>query len=371
MYSCQRVAALIKRSPLPKHVLPCITSQGYCDTSNNGNVAASRKKLPYHSRVVVCGGGIVGCSIAYHLTMMGEDDVVVLEKNRIGEGATSYSAGIVGQLKSTAFETRAIQYTIELYKSLSEEHGLNWVKSGALFLARTPDRLHKLERHHQTARYIGTETQLLCKDEMAEKYPYIGGDDLLGSLWIPEDIIVHSQQITPLLRKLAEQNGATFIEDCSLLSVHTDKHRRVVTSLDTSEGEIKCDYFINAAGQWARMVGKLSTPRVRVPIHSVEHYYMLAQPQDVIDENMPVIRDYDNHCYFRMWGNSIMAGAFEAVAKPIFHDGVPETFNCAKDRLKEDWDQLQFTLDKVCKLHTTAVVCLYKGCGYRHRGFLS
>lgn len=294
-----------------------------------------------NAEVVVCGGGLVGVSAAYHLVERGLTNVVLLEQNTLGQGTTWYSAGIVGQVKGSAFETRVIKYSLELYKTLAEIYGTKWQACGTLFLARTADRQHYFERRHQDSLNSGVRTELWNSAAVTEKYPFLNDQDLKGALWIPDDGIIDTVEMLNLLARLFTNKGGHIITNCKVENVISrDKH---VVGVETSKGYIQCKQFVNCAGQWARSVAKSS--RVKVPMHSVEHYYLLAKPADTSTSSMPVIRDYDNHSYFREWDGNIMIGAFEAVAKPVYHSGVPPD-SISTNALPEDWDHLQFMLEK-------------------------
>src|SRR5918998_4515030 len=212
-------------------------------------------KLPTQARVVIVGGGIVGCSVAYHLTKLGWRDVIVLELGRLSGGTTWHAAGLVGQLRSHANMTRLIRISTELYASLEEETGLatGWKQCGSLTVARTPERMTLLRRTASMARAQGVAIELLTPGEAADKWPLMRHDDLVGAAWLPGDGKANPADITQALANGARAGGAKFFEKTRLTGV--TKQDGAVTGVETSHGVIACEILCICAGQWSRDVG--------------------------------------------------------------------------------------------------------------------
>ncbi|CAL1532543.1 unnamed protein product [Lymnaea stagnalis] len=301
--------------------------------------------LPSQTRVVICGGGILGSSVAYHLAQRGWTDVVILEQGRLTCGTTWHSAGLIGQVRTSATEMKILNYSKRLYESLQKDgHDIGWKQTGSISVARTKERLVEFKRKHATAKTVGVETHLMSPIEAKKHCPILFTDDLVGAMWIPQDGVVNAQALSQTLAKWAVSKGVRVYEGVGVTKVVTSKGE--VTDVKTTAGDIKCEYFINCAGQWARTVGKMTHPKtVKAPLHSCEHYYLLTKPQDGIHTMMPVVRDYDGQVYFREWGGGMLAGGFESNAKTVFHKGIPEKFEF--QLLHEDWDHFQILLDNI------------------------
>ncbi|GIY67588.1 pyruvate dehydrogenase phosphatase regulatory subunit, mitochondrial, partial [Caerostris extrusa] len=207
------------------------------------------QELPKETRVVICGGGVVGCSVAYHLARdFGWKDVVLLEQSWLGGGTSKFGAGLLGQIKPTAIETQLCQYSIELYKSLAKQ-GLStgFKECGSLSLARTPDRLISFRHIAASAVARNVECSLLSPEAAKERCPLINTEKLKGALWIPGDGVGDPLDTTLTLASEAARLGVTIVEGCSVLRVLTnDKHE--VQAVETDQGLINCEYFVNSAG---------------------------------------------------------------------------------------------------------------------------
>src|SRR5918993_39569 len=211
-------------------------------------------KLPTQARVVIVGGGIVGCSVAYHLTKLGWPDVIVLEQGRLSGGTTWHAAGLVGQLRSHANMTRLIRTSTELYAGLEAETGLatGWKQCGSLTVARTPERMTMLKRTASMARAQGVAIEILSPREAAEKWPVMRHDDLVGAAWLPGDGKANPADITQALAKGARSRGARVFEETRVTGVAT--HNGAVTGVETTRGTIRCEVLCICAGQWSREV---------------------------------------------------------------------------------------------------------------------
>lgn len=304
------------------------------------------KEIPKQAQVVICGGGIVGSSVAYHLARdFGWKDVLLLERGWVGGGTSRYGSGLLGQIKPTSVETQLCQYSIDLYKSLANE-GLNtgWKGCGSLNLARTSDRMTLFRHIAASASARNIECYLLTPEQVQEKCPIISTDMLKGGLWIPGDGVGDLYDATLTLVKEAARLGVTVVEYCSVQKViANDKHE--VQGVETNKGLITCEYFVNSAGHWANLIGRMSYPRVKVPLYPCEHQYLLTRPVENIDPMMPVIRDYDGYFYLREKNGGYLAGGFEPVSKPIDLKEM-ESPTILKP-LPEDWDQFHAILEQI------------------------
>ncbi|XP_060066182.1 pyruvate dehydrogenase phosphatase regulatory subunit, mitochondrial-like [Ylistrum balloti] len=302
------------------------------------------KHVPSSARVVICGGGVLGTSVAYHLTERGWSDVVLLEQGSLTCGTTWHSAGLIGQLgKDDIGGCQLIGYGLRLYKNLEKSHGIGWKQCGSLLLAQTKDRLVTIERKHSLAKALGVESYLVSPSEILGLCPWIKTTDLQGGLWVPGDGVVAPNDLVYAYNSVAKSKGVQVFEGVKLEDVHTADNK--VTGVKTSHGHIQCEYFVNCSGQWARHLGARSIPPVQVPLHSNEHFYIVSLAIPNMDSMMPVIRDYDGSIYAREWSGGLLAGGFELEGKPTFSFGMPEKFEF--QLLSSDWDHFQVILEPI------------------------
>ena len=297
--------------------------------------------LPDSARVVVIGGGVIGCSVAYHLTKLGWRDVVLLEQGRLTCGTTWHAAGLVGQLRAHQNMTRLVQYSASLYQNLEAETGqaTGWKQCGSVLVARTPERVTLFKRIASAAKAQGVACELISLQEAAEKYPIMRTDDLLGALWLPDDAKVNPADVTQALARGARMNGARIVERTRITAVRAQNG--VVTGVATTGGDIKAEVVVNCAGQWGRQVGRLAG--VNVPLHSAEHMYVVTGRIDGVHPDLPVLRDPDGYIYVKEEVGGLLVGGFEPVAKPWGMDGIPENFEFGM--LPDDWDQFQILME--------------------------
>lgn len=301
--------------------------------------------LPTEARVVICGGGVMGCSVAYHLARdHGITDVVVLEKGVIGGGSTKHGAGLLGQLKATTIESRVCKYSIQLYKEF-ERRGFNtgWNQCGSLLLARTKDRLFYFKRLAAMAASLNLECHLLSPLEAQFKAPEITTESLEGALWVPGDGVVDPSLVCQVLAQEAVEMGIKIVEGCSVEKVTAQSHYNL-HDVETSWGPIRCEYFVNSAGYLGRHVGKMSTPEVKVPLYPCEHHFLHTLPVEGIDPDMPVIHDCDGHFYLRAHEGAYLAGGFEPRCKPADLSVLPSG---ELGTIPEDWDQFYVLLKEM------------------------
>ncbi len=296
--------------------------------------------LPSHARAVVIGGGIVGCSTAYHLTRLGWRDVVLLERGSLSCGTTWHAAGLVGQLRSSANMTQLIRYSTELYASLEAETGqaTGWKRCGSLSVARTAERLIQLKRTASMARGFGVEAEQISLGEAARRWPLMRTDDLTGAVWIPGDGKANPADVTAALARGARAGGVRICENVKVTGITVVNG--AVAGVRTSAGDLSCEVVVNCGGLWAREIGRLGG--VTVPLHPVEHMYVVTRPFDGVPPDLPVMRDPDGHVYFKEEVGGLVMGGFEPVAKPWLSRDVPEDF--AFTLLKEDWQQFEILM---------------------------
>lgn len=303
--------------------------------------------LPRHARVVVVGGGIVGCSVAYHLALMGWTDVVLLEQGQLTSGTTWHAAGLVGQMRANRNMTRMSKYGIELYARLEQETGLatGWRASGSVTVARTPERMKLLRRQMALASSFGVEVHDISPLEVAQRVPLLRTDDLCGAVWLPGDGKANPADLTMSLAKGARQRGVKIFEGVEVTGVLQAQGE--VRGVQTDAGVVGCEMVVNCAGQWARQLGQLAG--VNVPLFSAEHFYLVTGKIDGIHPMWPVVRDPDGFIYYKEEVGGLVMGGFEPVAKPWRVDPIPASFQF--QLLGEDWDQFEVLMRSA--LHRT------------------
>jgi 4-methylaminobutanoate oxidase (formaldehyde-forming) len=297
--------------------------------------------------VVVVGGGIVGCSVAYHLALMGWTDVVLLEQGQLTSGTTWHAAGLVGQMRANRNMTRMSKYGIELYARLEQETGLatGWRASGSVTVARTPERMKLLRRQMALASSFGVEVHDISPLEVAQRVPLLRTDDLCGAVWLPGDGKANPADLTMSLAKGARQRGVKIFEGVEVTGVLQAQGE--VRGVQTDAGVVGCEMVVNCAGQWARQLGQLAG--VNVPLFSAEHFYLVTGKIDGIHPMWPVVRDPDGFIYYKEEVGGLVMGGFEPVAKPWRVDPIPASFQF--QLLGEDWDQFEVLMRSA--LHRT------------------
>jgi len=319
-------------------------------------------EIPLRARVVIIGGGIIGASVAYHLTELGWHDVVLLEQGRLSGGTTWHAAGLVGQLRATESGTRLVQYSAALYESLEERTRLatGFKRCGGVTVARTPERLVQLQRTAATAEAYDLDCELISPERAAELYPLLRTDDLLGALWLPGDGTANPTDVTSSLAKGARMAGARVLEGVRVTGVA--HHAGVVTGVQTNQGPIEAEVVVNCAGQWAKAVGAMAG--VTVPLHSAEHFYVVTEAMAGTHRMMPILRDPDGYTYFKEEVGGLVVGGFEPQAKPwVSPDAIPYPFEF--QLLEEDWDHFEVlmtsALHRIPALNETGIKKFYNG----------
>ncbi len=299
--------------------------------------------LPDQARVVIIGGGIIGCSIAYHLGHAGCKDVVLLERDQLTSGTTWHAAGLMvtfGSTSETATEMRL--YGRDLYARLEAETGLStgFRPIGFIEAASNQDRLEEYRRVAAFNRYCGVDVHEISPGEIKDLFPLAKVDDLLAGFYVKEDGRVNPVDGTMALAKGARMQGVKIIEGAPVTGV-TKKAGRV-TGVTTAHGDIKAEVVVNCAGMWARQLGDAAG--VNIPNQSAEHYYLITEEIEGIDRNMPVLEDPSHYGYYREEVGGLMIGLFEPVCAPWKIDKVPEHFSFGE--LQPDWDRMAPFLEK-------------------------
>jgi len=317
--------------------------------------------VPSQAETIIIGGGIVGCSLAYHLALNGRKDVLLLEQGRLSCGTTWHAAGLVGQLRSQSSLTRLIRYSTDLYSRLEAETGLatGWKQCGSLAVARTDERMTVLRRSIASARAQGVDIEELSSREAGDKWPLMRTDDLKGAVWLPGDGKANPADITQALARGARQHGARIVEGVRVTGFETAGPR--VTAVLTDHGRVACDSVAITAGQWSRAVGLMAG--VSVPLHSAEHMYIVTGKVEGVTPDLPVMRDPDGYIYFKEEVGGLVMGGFEPNAKPWGMTGIPDTFEF--QLLPDDWDQfeilMEHALERVPALETAEIKTFLNG----------
>ena len=297
------------------------------------------KNIPKSCKVVVIGGGVAGCSTAYHLAKFGWKDTVLLERDVLTSGTTWHAAGLIGQLGSSATITRLRNYSLNLYKQLEKETGLSTglKQNGSLTVATTLDRLEELKRQLTFAQRFEIEAREVNKEEIKEIYPLINTDDIVGGVFITKDGQADPVGVANVMAKAARQNGVTIIEKCPVKKIITKNNK--IVGVETSSGKIECEYVVMATGMWSRQIAK--EIGVSIPLYPDEHFYVLSEPIAEIDRSLPVLRDYNNCLYLKEDAGKLLVGVFEPNAKPAFTNNhkVPDDFSFGE--LPEDFDHFE------------------------------
>ncbi|MEP6825199.1 MAG: FAD-binding oxidoreductase, partial [Ramlibacter sp.] len=290
--------------------------------------------LPTHAQTIIVGGGIAGCSVAYHLANLGRTDVLLLEQGKLTSGTTWHAAGLVGQMRPNRNMTQMSRYGIELYAKLEAETGLatGWKQCGSVNVAKTPERMQVLRKQLAMAHSFGVECHEISPAEALEKYPVMRTDDLQGALWLPGDGKANPADLCMSLAKGARKRGVKMVEGIEVTGVLSENGRAV--GVKTAQGQVRCEVIVNCAGQWARQFGRLAG--VNVPLYSAEHFYIVTGKIPGVHPMLPVMRDPDGYIYYKEEVGGLVMGGFEPQAKPWKMDPIPSTFQF--ELLDEDWD---------------------------------
>jgi glycine cleavage system T protein len=297
--------------------------------------------LPKRAQVVIVGGGIIGCSVAYHLTLRGCTDVLLLERKQLTCGTTWHAAGLVGQLRATRNLTMLAQYTTELYTTLEKETGqaTGFRQIGSLAVATSDGRMEELKRGASMARSFGLQVDVVSAERALELWPFLNAGDLLGAVHLPKDGQTNPIDTTQALAKGARSRGARLVEDAKVDRIVVENGKAI--GVRGAFGEIQADVIVNCAGMWAHELG--AKAGAAVPLHAAEHFYIVTEPIPELPRHLPVLRDADRCAYFKEDAGKLLVGWFEPVAKPWAMNGIPESFSF--DQLPEDLEHIEPLLE--------------------------
>ena len=298
-------------------------------------------ELPKQVRCVVIGGGIIGCSVAYHLAKLGWRDVVLLERKRLTSGTTWHAAGLIGQLRSSSTLTKMAKYSASLMAELEAETGVvtGFRQNGSLSLALSAERMQELKRQATMGKVFGVEAYMVSASEARDKHPLIDLKGVEGGLFIPANGQADPANITQALAKAARQRGVRIFENTKVTGIRQADGR--VTGVDTAQGAIGAEYVVNCAGLWAREVGRMAG--VNVPLLAAEHFYVVTDASPEIPRNLPVLRVPDESAYVKEEAGKLLIGFFEPKGKALPDSKIPEDSEFLN--LPDDWDHLSRELE--------------------------
>ena len=317
--------------------------------------------FPTSARVVIIGGGIIGCSLAYHLTKLGIKDVVLLERAKLTSGSTWHAAGLVGQLRTSANITQLLKYSVELYDKLEQETGLatGWKRNGGLRLACNAERMTEIKRQATTAHSFGLEMHILTPNEARDLWPIMDVGDVVGAAFLPTDGQANPADIAQALAKGARMGGVRIMEDCRVTAI-VQKNSRI-SGVVTDQGNIQAEIVVNCAGQWARAIGQLAG--VNVPLVSVQHQYVVTEAIPGVMRNLPTLRDPDRLTYYKEEVGGLVMGGYEPNPIPWAERSIPDGFEF--QLLNENWDHfepiMELAIGRVPALQTAGIKQLING----------
>ncbi|WP_273508065.1 GcvT family protein [Planktotalea frisia] len=300
--------------------------------------------LPEKARVVIIGGGVIGCSVAYHLAKLGWKDVVLLERKQLTSGTTWHAAGLIAQLRATKNMTKLAKYSQELYGNLAAETGVEtgFKRCGSITVALTEERLEEINRQAAMARSFGVEAEPISPAEVKAKYEHLNIDGVKGGVYLPLDGQGDPANIAHALAKGARQNGALVKEGYLVTDIHKEGRRVTGVTWEDKNGEtgsIEAEHVVNCGGMWGHSIGRMAG--VNVPLHSCEHFYIVTEAIPGLTQ-MPVLRVPDECAYYKEDAGKMLLGAFEPVSKPWTLD-IPKDFEF--DQLPEDFDHFEPILE--------------------------
>ena len=285
------------------------------------------KKIPSSAKAIVIGGGVVGCSCAYHLAKFGWKDVILLERDKLTSGTTWHAAGLVSQIGPSATITKIRKYSLDLYKELEKkiDHSAGLRLNGALSIAQEEGRWQELKRQATTAQLYNFDVQILNKEDIKEKIPLIKNEDLFGGILMPGDGSGDPSGITQLLAKAARAEGAKIFEDLPVEKILV-KNKKIEGVIVNGQ-KIECEYIVLATGMWSRQIGEKLN--VSIPLYPAEHFYVITEPINNLPKDLPVVRDFDSRTYFKEDAGKLLLGIFEGKSIPAFDktNEVPEDFS--------------------------------------------
>lgn len=282
-------------------------------------------EIPKRASAVIIGGGVIGSSVAYHLSKLGWQDIVLLERKQFACGTSWHAAGLIGTMRASESHAQLCEYSMNLLSELEAETGqaTGFKRVGSLSIAHSHDRFEELRRVASMNNAFGvTRVDTVTPDEIKSLYPLVKTSDLLGGTWVEQDGTASPTDITMAFIKGARKYGALCLEGVVVNNIEDDGSK--VTGVSTDNGVIETDFVVNCAGLWARELGKLS--KVNIPLHACEHYYAVTEKHKDIPSTLPVLRDHDRSAYFREDAGSLLVGAFEKRAVAWGQQGIPTDF---------------------------------------------
>lgn len=321
--------------------------------------------IPDKARAVVIGGGVSGCSVAYHLAKAGWTDVVVMERRKLTSGTTWHAAGLIGQLRGSANMTRLAKYSADLYRRLEAETGVatGMKQVGSFSVALTAERHEELLRQATVARIFDVEVHEVSPTEVKSRYPLLNIEGVVGAVALPLDGQCDPANIAMALAKGARMRGAQVFENTVVTKVTTADGRVTGVDYETSDGpgHIAADVIVNCGGMWGRDLAAQNG--VTLPLHACEHFYLITEPVPGIDLNLPVLRVPDECAYYKQDAGKMMLGAFEPKAKPWGMEGIRKDFEF--DTLPEDWDHfmpiLEMATNRMPLFETAGIHTFFNG----------
>ena len=319
------------------------------------------KELPTQADVVIVGGGVIGTSLAYHLTKIGITNVVLLERKQLTSGTTWHAAGLVGQLRASRNMTELAKYTTELMKGLEAETGqaTGFKQNGSFSVALTEARFEEFRRGASMAKNFGLDVQVVSAGEVKERLPHLATHEVTGGIFLPGDGQVNPIDVTQAYAAGARSRGAKVFEHTKVTRLLKDGNR--VTGVETSAGTIMADKTVICGGMWSRELGQ--QVGVQIPLHAAEHFYVVTEPHADLPREMPVIRIPDEWAYYKEDAGKLLLGAFEPVAKPWGMDGIPEDHEF--ETFPEDYDHFEPVLEKAVArmplLETAGIALFFNG----------
>jgi glycine cleavage system aminomethyltransferase T/glycine/D-amino acid oxidase-like deaminating enzyme len=317
--------------------------------------------LPSEARTIIIGGGIIGCSVAYHLGKLGWTDTVLLERKKLTSGTTWHAAGLVRASLYTENLTRLAKYTVDLYTNLEAEteQATGFVQPGSISVATNAERWEELRRGADMLAAFDVEAHAISAADAQAKWPLLNVEDVIGAIWYPKDGKCNPADVTMALARGARRSGTRIFEDTAVDEVLVENGRAV--GVRTDKGLIRAEYVVCAAGMWSREIGRKLG--VSIPLQACEHFYVVTEPMDGLTPDLPVMRDMDACAYYKEDAGKLLIGAFEPLAKPWAVDGIPEDF--AFGELPEDFDHfapiLEGAMHRVPALQTVGIRKFFNG----------
>ncbi len=305
------------------------------------------KKTPLNTKVVVIGGGVIGCSVAYHLAKFGWKDTVLLERDKLTSGTTWHAAGLVSQLGPTAAITKIRKYTLDLYKELEKkvDHSAGLRLNGALSIAQNKERWQELLRQATTAQLYNVDVKVLDKNQIKNDYPIINTDEIIGGILMPGDGAAEPSGVTNMLAKAARMEGVQIFEKSPVNEIFVKNGK--IQGVKVNGKLIECEYIVLASGMWSRQIGE--KVGVSIPLYPAEHFYVITEPIEKLSKTLPVIRDFDNRVYIKEDAGKLLVGIFESNSIPAWNKTnlVPEDFSFGE--FQENFEHFEPYLNSAIK----------------------